>query len=60
MKEKYSIEEILDAIDEIQNIEKKMNSNTDLIDNFPSRKKSNIPINTLKLIEEAEKKIISK
>ena len=60
MKEKYSIEEILDAIDEIQNIKKKMNSNTDLIDKPPSQKKTNIPINTLKLIEEAEKKIISK
>jgi len=59
MKENYSINEILNAIDEIQNFKKKKNS-----DSIQIKKKveikSDIPSNTLKLIEEAEKTIRSK
>ncbi len=54
MKQSYSIEEILSAVDEIQNISrnkktlflKEENENKDF---------SSVPKNTLKLIEEAEK-----
>ena len=53
MEKEYSIEEILSAVDEIQNSNKKnklfSSSNKKKIDN------TEIPINTLKLIEEAEK-----
>ena len=56
MKENYSINEILNAIDEIQNFKKKKNS-----DSIQIKKKveikSDIPSNTLQLIEEAEKTI---
>mgnify|MGYP001193339569 CR=1 FL=1 len=60
MKESYSINEILNAIDDLQNFKKK--ESTDLI---PTQKKtdkikSDIPANTLQLIEEAEKTIRSK
>ena len=59
MKENYSINEILNAIDEIQNFKKKKNS--DLIQIKKKVEiKSDIPSNTLKLIEEAEKPISSK
>lgn len=56
MKTTYTINEILDAVDELQKIDKKkiknINKNKSTItDN------SDIPINTLKLIEEAEKKL---
>ena len=54
MKQSYSMEEILSAVDEIQNISrnkktlflKEENENKDF---------SSVPKNTLKLIEEAEK-----
>jgi hypothetical protein len=54
MEEKYSIDEILSAVNEIQNISKKNNfenkeNKTIKINN------SDIPKNTLKLIEDAEK-----
>ena len=56
MKENYSINEILNAIDEIQNFKNKKNS--DLIQIKKNVKiKSDIPSNTLQLIEEAEKTI---
>ena len=48
MEEKYSINEILDAVNEINDVK----------DNSPKKSKidnSNIPANTLKLIEQAEK-----
>ena len=54
MEEKYSIDEILSAVNEIQNKSKK--------NNFENRENktikinnSDIPKNTLKLIEDAEK-----
>ena len=56
MKESYTINEILGAMEEIRNIKIEKN------DNISDKKLSNnanseIPINTLKLIEEAEKNI---
>ena len=57
MKDSYTINEILGAMEEIRNIKREKN-------NIINKKKlsknenSDIPINTLKLIEEAEKKII--
>ena len=50
MEEKYSIEEILKAIDDLKNFKR---VNTSKIE--PN--KTNIPPNTLKLIEDAEKTI---
>tara|TARA_Y100000741_G_scaffold313231_1_gene258101 strand:- start:140 stop:331 length:192 start_codon:yes stop_codon:yes gene_type:complete len=56
MKENYSINEILNAIEEIQNFKKKKNS--DLIQIKKKVEiKSDIPSHTLQLIEEAEKTI---
>ncbi len=52
----YSIDEILKAVDEINN--KKKNKEEDLIKNKSSQKNhSSVPKNTLKLIEEAEQNI---
>ena len=54
MEENYSIDEILSAVDELQNF--KMNK-TKKVSNDSNAKTDNsdIPKNTLKLIEEAEK-----
>jgi hypothetical protein len=53
MKESFSIDEILSAVDEIQNKKKKRKIET--IKNNPIKKDfSAVPKNTLKLIEEAE------
>ena len=53
MEESFSIDEILSAIDEIQNKKKKRKIET--IKNNPIKKDfSAVPKNTLKLIEEAE------
>ena len=54
MENNYSIDEILSAVNDLQNISKDKNKN---ISNEPSIKSdvSNIPKNTLRLIEEAEK-----
>ena len=54
MEENYSIDEILSAVDDLQNLKrnktkKVSNDSNDKTDN------SDIPKNTLKLIEEAEK-----
>ena len=56
MKSAYTIDEILDAVDELQKNNKKKIKN---INKNKSTKTDNsdIPINTLKLIEEAEKKL---
>ena len=56
MKHTYSIEEILSAVDEIQNLKK--NKKT-LFRKGKDKNKdfSSVPKNTLKLIEEAEKNI---
>lgn len=53
MENKYSMEEILNAVDELQKIKKRKNVITpkEKVNTF---NKSNIPKNTLQLIEEAE------
>ncbi len=54
MKNNYSIEEILGAMDELY--KKKREKNNPLNKTTPKKiNNSNIPLNTLKLIEEAEK-----
>tara|TARA_B100001175_G_scaffold250632_1_gene217829 strand:- start:957 stop:1136 length:180 start_codon:yes stop_codon:yes gene_type:complete len=55
MEEKYSINEILIAINDLQDIKKEK-----IVDKTVLVKRSDIPSNTLKLIEEAEKIIKSK
>ena len=57
MKEQYSIDEILNAIDDLQNLKKEKKIDTILISKPIPKKKPDIPSNTLKLIEEAEKNI---
>ena len=54
MEDNYSIDEILSAVNDLQNISKDRNKK---ISKQPSNKSdtSNIPKNTLRLIEEAEK-----
>ena len=54
MEENYSIDEILSAVNDLQNINNNKNKK---ISKEPSNKPetSNIPKNTLRLIEEAEK-----
>ena len=54
MEDNYSIDEILSAVNDLQNISKDKNKNTST---KPSIKLDNskIPVNTLRLIEEAEK-----
>ena len=54
MEDNYSIDEILSAVDDLQNIKR---NKTNKIDDDSSSKSinSNIPKNTLKLIQEAEK-----
>ncbi len=60
MKELYSVDEILDAVDNLQKLTKENKLNK-IITNKPiSNNSSDIPSSTLKLIEEAEKKIRSK
>ena len=60
MTENYSINEILNAVDDLQNLkrEKKFNLESQNKKNIIS--KSDIPSNTLQLIEEAENTIKSK
>ena len=60
MKDQYSINEILNAIDDLQNLKKERKIDTIVINKYIKKKSSDIPSNTLKLIEEAEKTIISK
>ena len=60
MKEHYSINEILNAIDDLQSKKKERQVDTILVNQSNPKKKSEIPSNTLKLIEEAEKTIKSK
>ena len=56
MKERYSIEEILNAVNDLSNLKKNKFIDT-LLPNKNITTKSDIPSNTLKLIEEAEKNI---
>ena len=58
MEKKYSIDEILNAVNDLQYIEKSK-KNISLKTNQLIQNKSDIPIKTLKLIEEAEKPIKS-
>ncbi len=60
MKEQYSINEILNAIDDLQDLKKERKIDPIILDKTIPKKKSDIPTNTLKLIEEAEKTIRSK
>ena len=60
MKERYSINEILNAIDDLQNLKKEKEIDAIVINKPIPKKKSDIPSNTLRLIEEAEKTIRSK
>ena len=60
MKEQYSVGEILNAIDDLQNLKKEKKIDPIVINKPIPRKKSDIPSNTLRLIEEAEKTIRSK
>ena len=54
MKNNYSIEEILSAVEDLQKIKKKKNDKG--FKNSPTKiREAEIPKNTLKLIEEAEK-----
>ena len=59
VKEIYSIDEILGAVNDLQNIKKTKNFHGDLKQQKIKQNNSNIPSNTLKLIEEAEKTIIN-
>ncbi len=54
MEDNYSIDEILSAVDDLQNFKK---DKTKEVANYSNSKsdKFSIPKNTLKLIEEAEK-----
>ena len=54
MKNDYSIKEILDAVDEIQNIKKVKISKLDN-KKFIQKDFNEVPKDTLKIIEEAEK-----
>ena len=60
MDEKYSINDILNAINDLQDIKKDKIFDKIKVVKPVSVKKSDIPSNTLKLIEEAEKVIKSK
>ena len=61
MKEQYSINEILNAIDDLQNFKKEKKIDTIVINKpVPKNRPDDIPLNTLKLIEEAENTIRSK
>jgi len=57
MKEQYSVNEILEAIDDLQSLKKEKKINPIEIDKSISKKNSDIPINTLRLIEEAENSV---
>ena len=54
MKENYSIDEILSAVDDLQNLKKNKTKKVSSVSNAKTGN-SDIPKNTLKLIEEAEK-----
>ena len=60
MKEQYSVDEILNAVDDLQNLTKENKLNKIITNKTISNNSSDIPSSTLKLIEEAEKTIISK
>ena len=55
MKELYSINEILIAVNDLQNLKKDKKINKIETNKQVIKTKSDIPLNTLKLIEQAEK-----
>tara|TARA_E500000178_G_C16858269_1_gene678431 strand:+ start:669 stop:842 length:174 start_codon:yes stop_codon:yes gene_type:complete len=57
MEQQYTINEILSAIDDLQNSKKEVNIEPIEVERPQLKKNSDIPSNTLKLIEEAEKNI---
>ena len=59
MKDSYTINEILGAMEEIRNIKREKNDSINK-KKLSKNENSDIPINTLKLIEESEKKIIKR
>ena len=60
MDVKYTINEIISAVDELQHIRKKDKLDAVTLKKTVSNKKDDIPFDTLKLIEDAEKTIKSK
>ena len=54
MEENYSIDEILSAVDDLQNLKRNKTKKVSNVSNAKTED-SGIPKNTLKLIEEAEK-----
>ncbi len=60
MKESYSINEILNAMNDLQNLKKEKRFNILSKNNKNIMTKSDIPSSTLQLIEEAENTIKSK
>ncbi len=60
MKEQYSIDEILSAINDLQDLKHEKKTDTSVINKNIPKKNSDIPSSTLKLIEEAEQTIRSK
>ena len=54
MEDNYSIDEILSAVDDLQNLKKNKTKKVSSVSNAKTDD-SGIPKNTLKLIEEAEK-----
>ena len=60
MKENYSIDEILSAVNELQNFKREKKINLITTTNKNTITKSDIPPNTLRLIEDAENTIKSK
>lgn len=58
MKYNYSIDEILNAVNELQNKKKKVTTQIDI--NEEDKNISKIPKDTLKIIEDAEKKFFLK
>ena len=54
MEDNFSIDEILSAVNDLQNISKEKNKKN-LKESSEKFDNSNIPANTLRLIEEAEK-----
>ena len=54
MEEIYSIEEIISAVDDLQNLKRNKTKKVSSVSNAKTDN-SDIPKNTLKLIEEAEK-----
>jgi len=54
MEDNFSIDEILSAVDDLQNLKRNKTKKLSSFSN-PKTDNSDIPKNTLKLIEEAEK-----